>query len=81
MSSAGGLIGTSVSALFLYLIAFINILVLWEVFQAFQKVKRGEEYNDQTLNEFLNRMMMQKHHRIAGSASWLFSKSISAPEK
>src|SRR5450759_110391 len=52
--SAGGLIGTSVSALFLYLIAFINILVLWEVFQAFQKVKRGEEYNDKTLNEFLN---------------------------
>ncbi len=52
--SAGGLIGTSISALFLYLIAFINILVLWEVFQAFQKVKRGEEYNDQTLNEFLN---------------------------
>src|SRR5438105_10921978 len=52
--SAGGLIGTSVSALFLYLIAIINILFLWEVFQAFQKVKRGEEYNDQTLNEFLN---------------------------
>src|SRR5947209_19599802 len=52
--SAGGLIGTSVSALFLYLIAIINFLVLWEIFQAFQKVKRGEEYNDQTLNEFLN---------------------------
>jgi len=52
--SAGGLIGTSVSALFLYLIAFINILVLWEVFQAFQKVKRGEEYNDQSLDDFLN---------------------------
>jgi high-affinity nickel-transport protein len=52
--SAGGLIGTSVSALFLYLIAFINILVLWEVFRTFQKVKRGEEYNDQTLDEFLN---------------------------
>src|SRR6266566_5040637 len=54
LKNAGGLIGTSVSALFLYLIAFINILVLWEVFQAFQKVKRGEEYNDQTLDEFLN---------------------------
>jgi len=52
--SAGGLIGTSVSALFLYLIAFINILVLWEVFRTFQKVKRGEDYNDQTLDEFLN---------------------------
>ncbi len=54
LKSAGGLIGTSVSALFLYLIALINILVLWEIFQTFRKVKRGEEYNDQTLDEFLN---------------------------
>jgi nickel/cobalt transporter (NiCoT) family protein len=54
LKSAGGLIGTSVSALFLYLIAFINILVLWEIFQTFQKVKRGEDYNDQTLDDFLN---------------------------
>jgi len=52
--NAGGLIGTSVSATFLFLIAFMNILVLWEIFQAFQKVKRGEEYNEQTLDEFLN---------------------------
>src|SRR5438552_15420415 len=52
--SAGGLIGTSVFALFLYLIAIINILVLWEVVQAFQRVQRVEEYNHQTLNEFLN---------------------------
>lgn len=54
LKNAGGLIGTSVSATFLFLIAFINILVLWEIFQTFQKVKRGEEYNDQTLDEFLN---------------------------
>ena len=54
LKNAGGLIGTSVSALFLFLIAFMNILVLWEIFQAFQKVKRGEEYNDQTLDDFLN---------------------------
>lgn len=54
LKSAGGLIGTSVSALFLYLIAFINLLVLWEIFQTFQKVKRGEEYNEQSLDEFLN---------------------------
>lgn len=54
LKNAGGLIGTSVSALFLFLIAIINILVLWEIFQTFQKVKRGEEYNDQTLDEFLN---------------------------
>lgn len=54
LKNAGGLIGTSVSALFLYLIAAINLLVLWEVFRAFRKVQRGEEYNDQTLDEFLN---------------------------
>src|SRR6266446_8309124 len=54
LKSAGGLIGTSVSALFLYLIALINILVLWEILQTFRKVKRGEEYNDQTLDTFLN---------------------------
>ncbi len=54
LKNAGGLIGTSVSAAFLYLIALINILVLWEIFQTFRKVKRGEEYNDATLDEFLN---------------------------
>src|SRR5437764_5895465 len=48
----GGFIGTSVSAIFLYLIAILNIMVLWEIFQAFQKVKRGEQYNEQTLEEF-----------------------------
>jgi high-affinity nickel-transport protein len=38
----------------LYLIAILNILVLWEIFQAFQRVKRGGEYDEQTLEEFLN---------------------------
>ena len=54
LKSAGGLIGTSVSAAFLYLIALINFLVLWEIFLAFRKVSRGEEYDDKTLDEFLN---------------------------
>lgn len=54
LRNAGGLIGTSVSALFLLIIAAINLLVLWDIFQTFQKVKRGEEYNEQTLNEFLD---------------------------
>src|SRR6266566_2838234 len=54
LKNAGGLIGTSVSAIFLFLIAIINMLVLWEIFQMFRKVKRGEEYNDMTLDEFLN---------------------------
>ncbi len=54
LKNAGGLIGLSVSAMFLFVIALINGLVLWEIFQAFQKVRRGEEYSEQTLDEFLN---------------------------
>jgi high-affinity nickel-transport protein len=54
LKNAGGLIGTSVSALFLFLIATINFLVLWEIFRAFRKVQKGEEYSDQSLDEFLN---------------------------
>jgi nickel/cobalt transporter (NiCoT) family protein len=54
VSAISGLIGTGISALFLFAIAVINILVLWEIFQTFQKVKRGEEYNEETLEEFLN---------------------------
>lgn len=50
----GGLIGTSVSALFLLLIALINMVVLWDVFKTFQSVKRGGIYDEQTLDEFLN---------------------------
>ncbi len=54
LQNAGGLIGTSVSALFLYVIAIINLLVLWEVFQMFRKVQRGETYSEVTLDEFLS---------------------------
>ena len=54
LKNAGGLIGTSVSAAFLFVIAFINFLVLWEIFRAFQKIKKGEEYNEQSLEDFLN---------------------------
>src|SRR6266849_8392014 len=54
LKNAGGLIGTSVSAIFLFWIAIINMLVLWEIFQMFRKVKRGEEYWELTLDEFLN---------------------------
>jgi nickel/cobalt transporter (NiCoT) family protein len=64
LKSAGGLIGTSVSALFLYVIAFINFLVLWEIFQMFRKVQRGETYSELTLDEFLaQRGMMGRFFR------------------
>lgn len=43
----GGLIGTSVSALFLFLIAAMNLFVLRGVWRAFQRVRRGEPVREQ----------------------------------
>ncbi len=50
----GGLIGTSVSALFLLFIAALNMVILWDVFKTFQSVKKGGYYSEDSLNELLN---------------------------
>ena len=50
----GGLIGTSVSALFLLFIAALNMVILWDVFKTFQSVKKGGHYSEDSLNELLN---------------------------
>lgn len=49
----GGLIGTFVSAVFLYLIGFINLLVLIDVYRMFRRVTRGGTYSEETLESFL----------------------------
>src|SRR6202140_4366399 len=54
LQSAGGLIGTSVSAAFLLLIAAINLIILVDIIKTFRDVKNGGEYNDATLDETLN---------------------------
>lgn len=57
----GGLIGTFVSAAFLYLIGFINLLVLIDVYRMFRQVTRGGAYHEETLETFLaNRGMMNR---------------------
>jgi nickel/cobalt transporter (NiCoT) family protein len=43
----GGLIGTSVSALFLFVIAAMNLFVLRGVWRAFRRVRRGEALRDE----------------------------------
>jgi high-affinity nickel-transport protein len=48
-------VGTSVSAVFLFLIAMINIIVLAGIFRLFRRVRRGEEYTEDELNIFLAR--------------------------
>jgi nickel/cobalt transporter (NiCoT) family protein len=54
LKQTGGLIGTSVSALFLLAIGIINAFVLWDVYQAFRQVQRGGTYSEQSLDESLN---------------------------
>ena len=44
LASIGGVIGTSISALFLYAIAALNIVVLIEVYRTFRRVRHGEPY-------------------------------------
>jgi high-affinity nickel-transport protein len=49
----GGLIGTSVSAFFLLIVAVANIFILVSVFRLFRAVKRGERFIDEDLNVLL----------------------------
>lgn len=51
----GGFIGTLVSATFLLVIALINIMVLWDVYRTFQRVRRGGAYDEASLHDLLNR--------------------------
>ncbi|MFL5731777.1 MAG: HoxN/HupN/NixA family nickel/cobalt transporter [Chloroflexia bacterium] len=57
----GGLIGTFVSAVFLYLIGLINLLVFLDIFRMFRRVTRGGTYQEETLETFLaQRGMMNR---------------------
>jgi high-affinity nickel-transport protein len=50
----GGLIGTSVSAAFLFAIALANIFILVGVYRAFERVRRGGQVLDEDLDHFLS---------------------------
>lgn len=50
----GGIVSTSVSAIFLFLIAAMNIVILRGVWLAFSKVKRKEPFNHDDLDILLN---------------------------
>jgi nickel/cobalt transporter (NiCoT) family protein len=53
LMEAGGVIGTAVSALFLFVIAAINIVVMVGVFRLFRRVRGGGSYGDDELEIFL----------------------------
>jgi high-affinity nickel-transport protein len=57
----GGLIGTSVSAAFLYIIGIINLLVLVDIYSMFRRVTNGGTYSEESLEQFLaQRGMMNR---------------------
>ncbi|MEY2414558.1 MAG: nickel/cobalt transporter (NiCoT) family protein [Acidobacteriaceae bacterium] len=49
----GGIVGTSVSVLFLLSIALVNLLVLRSVYRAFVRVRRGEKYVEEDFDMLL----------------------------
>jgi high-affinity nickel-transport protein len=55
LESAAGLIGTSVSAVFLFAMAIINIIILVQIVQVFRSVTQGGVYNEEEVDTYLNR--------------------------
>jgi high-affinity nickel-transport protein len=51
----GGVISTSVSASFLFLVAAMNIVILRGIWQTFRRVRQGGDYADDALDPMLNR--------------------------
>jgi len=54
MQSVGGVIGTTVSGVFLLVIAIINLIVLLDIFKAWRKVVKGGTYDQESLDDYLN---------------------------
>jgi high-affinity nickel-transport protein len=53
LQEVGGLIGTGISALFLFVVAFANIAILIGVYRAFRRVRRGESYAEEDVDRLL----------------------------
>jgi high-affinity nickel-transport protein len=61
---AGGIISTLASSLFLFIIAIMNLVVLRSVFNAFQRVRRGEHYIEEDFDLLLgNRGLLARFFR------------------
>ncbi len=54
LQRVGELVGTSVSATFLLVVAAINLLVFVDIFRAFARTRRGEAYDRQSVDEMLD---------------------------
>ncbi len=54
LKTYGGLVGTLVSALFLFAIAIMNLVILVEIIRTFRKVTTGGAYNEEEVDSYLN---------------------------
>ena len=54
LQQTGELVGTSVSAVFLLLVAAINLVVLIDIVRAFRRVRNGEAYDHKGVDEMLD---------------------------
>ncbi len=54
MRSVGAVIGTSVSGVFLVLIAALNLVVLIDIYKTWCKVVKGGTYDEASLDDYLN---------------------------
>jgi high-affinity nickel-transport protein len=54
LRAVGGLIGTSASALFLFAVAVANTLILWSLYRAFRRLRRGEGFAAADLDDLLS---------------------------
>ena len=73
----GGIISTSVSALFLFLIAAMNIVILRGVWKAFDRVRRGQPYCHDDLDLLLNNRgllarLFRPMFRLVSKPVWMF---------
>jgi len=66
------LIGTTVSGTFLYLIAAINVVVLWGILKVFRQMRHGE-FDEEQLEEHLNNRGLM--NRVLGRAT----RSVTKP--
>nr|WP_259311439.1 HoxN/HupN/NixA family nickel/cobalt transporter [Capillimicrobium parvum] len=72
LHDVAGLVGTSVSGLFLYVIAAINVVILLGIFGIFRRMRRGEFDEDRLEQQLESRGLM---NRILGRCSRRIDRS------
>jgi len=71
-ANVGAVLGTAISGGFLYLIAFINLLIFWEVYQIFLQLRAGRMNNAQLEARLEKRGFMNRYF------NWIF-KFVNKP--